>query len=158
MLKVFVRDSGLLHALLGIATRRDLENHPKVGTSWEGYAVEEEWKLSQDDITAQVLVNSQRFSIRRGIDIFPFLSPEIKCPALLGETHHRQGRHVVLFNFHGNSLVESRNSTSCSNSLCGRRALSPICCTWMVVIDLIIAAGWINDKQGAFFSIGEAVL
>ncbi len=39
--KVFVRDSGLLHALLGIATRRDLENHPKVGASWEGYAVEE---------------------------------------------------------------------------------------------------------------------
>ena len=39
--KVFVRDSGLLHALLGIANRRDLELHPKVGASWEGYAVEE---------------------------------------------------------------------------------------------------------------------
>ena len=39
--KVYVRDSGLLHALLGIANQRDLENHPKVGASWEGYAVEE---------------------------------------------------------------------------------------------------------------------
>ena len=39
--KVYVRDSGLLHSLLGIADRRDLENHPKVGASWEGYAVEE---------------------------------------------------------------------------------------------------------------------
>lgn len=39
--KVFVRDSGLLHALLGIAHRRDLEHHPKVGASWEGFAVEE---------------------------------------------------------------------------------------------------------------------
>jgi predicted AAA+ superfamily ATPase len=39
--KVFVRDSGLLHALLGIANRRELELHPKVGASWEGYAVEE---------------------------------------------------------------------------------------------------------------------
>ena len=39
--KVYVRDSGLLHALLGIANRRDLEFHPKVGASWEGYAVEE---------------------------------------------------------------------------------------------------------------------
>jgi predicted AAA+ superfamily ATPase len=35
------RDSGLLHALLGITSRRDLEYHPKVGASWEGYAVEE---------------------------------------------------------------------------------------------------------------------
>ncbi len=39
--KVYVRDSGLLHALLGIGNRRDLEYHPKVGASWEGYAVEE---------------------------------------------------------------------------------------------------------------------
>ncbi len=39
--KVYVRDSGLLHALLGIAKQHDLEFHPKVGASWEGYAVEE---------------------------------------------------------------------------------------------------------------------
>ena len=39
--KVYVRDSGLLHALLNISTQRDLEGHPKVGASWEGYAVEE---------------------------------------------------------------------------------------------------------------------
>lgn len=39
--KVYVRDSGLLHTLLGIGTQRDLEHHPKVGASWEGYAVEE---------------------------------------------------------------------------------------------------------------------
>lgn len=47
--KVFVRDSGLLHALLGIATRRDLELHPKVGASWEGYAVEEVLKALRPD-------------------------------------------------------------------------------------------------------------
>jgi uncharacterized protein len=39
--KVYVRDTGLLHALLAIANQRDLEFHPKVGASWEGYAVEE---------------------------------------------------------------------------------------------------------------------
>ncbi len=39
--KVYVRDTGLLHALLNIASQRDLENHPKVGASWEGYAIEE---------------------------------------------------------------------------------------------------------------------
>lgn len=47
--KVYVRDSGLLHALLGIATQRDLEFHPKVGASWEGYAVEEVIKSFRPD-------------------------------------------------------------------------------------------------------------
>ncbi|MDR2214950.1 MAG: ATP-binding protein [Nevskiaceae bacterium] len=39
--KVYVRDSGLLHALLGIRTQRELLAHPKSGASWEGYVVEE---------------------------------------------------------------------------------------------------------------------
>jgi predicted AAA+ superfamily ATPase len=47
--KIYVRDSGLLHALLGISDRRDLEHHPKVGASWEGYAVEEVLKALQPD-------------------------------------------------------------------------------------------------------------
>ena len=47
--KVYVRDSGLLHALLGIGNRRDLEYHPKVGASWEGYAVEEVLKALRPD-------------------------------------------------------------------------------------------------------------
>jgi predicted AAA+ superfamily ATPase len=47
--KVYVRDSGLLHALLGIANQRDLEFHPKVGASWEGYAVEEVLKAFRPD-------------------------------------------------------------------------------------------------------------
>jgi predicted AAA+ superfamily ATPase len=47
--KVYVRDSGLLHALLGITSQHDLEHHPKVGASWEGYAVEEILKSMQPD-------------------------------------------------------------------------------------------------------------
>ena len=47
--KVYLRDPGLLHALLGIGTQRDLEYHPKVGASWEGYAVEEVLKALQPD-------------------------------------------------------------------------------------------------------------
>jgi predicted AAA+ superfamily ATPase len=35
--KVYVRDSGILHGLLGVHERRDLERHPKVGASWEGF-------------------------------------------------------------------------------------------------------------------------
>ena len=47
--KVYVRDSGLLHALLGITDRHGLEHHPKVGASWEGYAVEEVLKALRPD-------------------------------------------------------------------------------------------------------------
>lgn len=49
--KVYLRDSGLLHVLLGIPDRRMLESHPKVGASWEGYAVEEVIKSVQPDET-----------------------------------------------------------------------------------------------------------
>jgi predicted AAA+ superfamily ATPase len=39
--KVFVDDSGLLHALLGIESGDALAGHPKVGASWEGFAIKE---------------------------------------------------------------------------------------------------------------------
>ena len=39
--KVYIADSGLLHALLGVETRQDLRVHPKVGASWEGFALEQ---------------------------------------------------------------------------------------------------------------------
>lgn len=38
--KVYVRDSGLLHTLLDIDNRGQLERHPKVGASWEGFIIE----------------------------------------------------------------------------------------------------------------------
>jgi predicted AAA+ superfamily ATPase len=39
--KVYIRDSGLLHQLLGIGSDRELLTHPKIGASWEGYVIEE---------------------------------------------------------------------------------------------------------------------
>jgi predicted AAA+ superfamily ATPase len=40
MPKVYIRDSGLVHALLNIKTFDDLLGHPVVGASWEGFVVE----------------------------------------------------------------------------------------------------------------------
>ena len=37
--KVYIGDSGLLHALLGLGTREAVVSHPKVGASWEGFVV-----------------------------------------------------------------------------------------------------------------------
>ncbi|WP_446830866.1 ATP-binding protein [Candidatus Foliamicus sp.] len=38
--KTYVRDSGLVHSLLGISTFEALSGHPVMGTSWEGFAIE----------------------------------------------------------------------------------------------------------------------
>jgi len=39
--KVYLRDSGILHALLGIRTLDDLHGHPVSGLSWEGFILEQ---------------------------------------------------------------------------------------------------------------------
>jgi hypothetical protein len=39
--KVYVRDSGLLHHLLGLETEKALLSHPKLGASWEGHVIEQ---------------------------------------------------------------------------------------------------------------------
>ncbi len=39
--KIYVRDSGLLHVLLGLDDERALLGHPKAGASWEGFALEQ---------------------------------------------------------------------------------------------------------------------
>jgi predicted AAA+ superfamily ATPase len=38
--KVYVRDPGLVHALLGIADREQLMGHPALGSTWEGFVIE----------------------------------------------------------------------------------------------------------------------
>ena len=38
--KVYIRDSGILHSLLGLVAYDDLLSHPVVGASWEGFAIE----------------------------------------------------------------------------------------------------------------------
>jgi len=39
--KVYVSDSGLLHTLLNLRTLADIESHPKVGASWEGFVIDQ---------------------------------------------------------------------------------------------------------------------
>jgi predicted AAA+ superfamily ATPase len=39
--KVYVLDSGLLHTLLNLTGQEDVERHPKVGASWEGFVLEQ---------------------------------------------------------------------------------------------------------------------
>jgi hypothetical protein len=46
--KIYLRDSGLLHCLMRLAAFADLEAHPKLGASWEGFAVEQVLQITGD--------------------------------------------------------------------------------------------------------------
>jgi uncharacterized protein len=47
--KIYLRDTGLLHYLLGIRTEQELSVHPRSGASWEGYVIEETIKAIEPD-------------------------------------------------------------------------------------------------------------
>lgn len=47
--KIYFRDTGLLHALMGVATQPALLTHPHCGASWEGFALEQVLRLTRPD-------------------------------------------------------------------------------------------------------------
>jgi hypothetical protein len=47
--KIYLRDSGLLHQLLGVRTSDELLRHPRLGASWEGYVLEQVLQQMQPD-------------------------------------------------------------------------------------------------------------
>ena len=47
--KIYFRDTGLLHTLMGIKTLPELVTHPRAGTSWEGFALEQILRIAQPD-------------------------------------------------------------------------------------------------------------
>jgi hypothetical protein len=44
--KIYLRDTGVLHALLRLPDDGALAGHPKLGASWEGFALEQVWRLT----------------------------------------------------------------------------------------------------------------
>lgn len=47
--KVYVRDSGIFHSLLGVADEASLLTHPKLGASWEGFVIEQILRVLGDE-------------------------------------------------------------------------------------------------------------
>ncbi|MBN1472411.1 MAG: ATP-binding protein [Syntrophaceae bacterium] len=48
--KVYIRDSGMLHALFGIRGHEELLNHPSAGSSWEGWVIEQILSVLPEDV------------------------------------------------------------------------------------------------------------
>jgi predicted AAA+ superfamily ATPase len=47
--KIYFRDSGIFHSLCGVTSWSELQTHPKIGASWEGFALEEIIRIHQDN-------------------------------------------------------------------------------------------------------------
>lgn len=89
--KVYVRDSGLLHHLLGIRTETELLAHPKCGASWEGYAIEETLKVVEPDqayfwathqgaeLDLLLFKNGRRYGVEVKRQDAPVLTPSIRA-------------------------------------------------------------------------------
>lgn len=45
--KTYIRDTGILHRLLNIPSYKDLFGHPVIGSSWEGYVIEQIYQLKK---------------------------------------------------------------------------------------------------------------
>jgi hypothetical protein len=76
--KIYLRDSGILHALLSITSLNDLAGHPVVGASWEGWVLEQiaqliapQWQLSfyRTASGAEMDVVAERGKSRIGFEI-----------------------------------------------------------------------------------------
>ena len=57
--KIYLRDSGLVHALLSITNKEQLLSHPTVGASWEGYCMENILSKVPQNVQASFYRNSQ---------------------------------------------------------------------------------------------------
>lgn len=83
--KVYLRDSGVLHSLLGIRTWDELYGHPAIGASWEAYAVEQivssasEWKPSfyRTSAGAEIDLVLQRAARTVAVEFKPTQSPRV---------------------------------------------------------------------------------
>jgi predicted AAA+ superfamily ATPase len=118
--KVYFRDSGVLHTLLGLTTHDQLAVHPKLGASWEGYALEEIIRLhrapeeevyfwgvhQQAELDLLIVAGGERRgfeikytdaprltrSLEKSRDLLRLDSVQVVCP---GDLQHDLGRGVA---------------------------------------------------------------
>jgi uncharacterized protein len=84
--KIYLRDTGLLHALLDIKTHNDLLGHPVYGASWEGFIIENitaehpDWRpyFYRSASGAEIDLVLEKGRQRLAIEIKASTSPEVK--------------------------------------------------------------------------------
>jgi predicted AAA+ superfamily ATPase len=98
--KVYVRDSGLLHALLGLVRERDILSHPKAGASWEGFAIEEAIERVRPDaahfwathtgaeLDLLLMKGGRRYGVELKLQDAPRITPSMRIALADLRLHH----------------------------------------------------------------------
>ena len=88
--KLYIRDSGLLHILLGIRGPGDLVSHPKSGASWEGFILENTIRSLKPDDSAfwathngaeldlLLIKGGKRFGVEIKLNTAPQVTPSMR--------------------------------------------------------------------------------
>lgn len=88
--KVYLRDSGTLHALLGLKSQRDILSHPKAGASWEGFVLEEIVRLTRAEsahfwrthtgaeMDLLLQLRGQRYGVEVKLQDAPQMTPSVR--------------------------------------------------------------------------------
>jgi hypothetical protein len=104
--KIYIRDSGLLHTLLGIRRDVELATHPKVGASWEGYVIEEVLRAVRPDQAYFTLC--LRFSASRQLSFALYENGRLLRVSFLAENSGFHHNHRVQGNFHCSPAFTSK--------------------------------------------------
>jgi uncharacterized protein len=98
--KVYVRDTGILHALLGLVRERDVLSHPKAGASWEGFAIEEAIERVRPDaayfwathtgaeLDLLLMKGSRRYGVEVKFQDAPRVTPSMRIALADLQLHH----------------------------------------------------------------------
>jgi predicted AAA+ superfamily ATPase len=89
--KIYIRDSGLLHQLLGLYTYKALLTHPKIGASWEGFVIEQVLAATEhDDVSfwATHLGAEIDLILRRGDELLGLECKRTDAPRMTPSIRH----------------------------------------------------------------------
>ena len=86
--KIYLRDSGILHFLLGIEEIEDLQMHPRYGASWEGFALEQ-------TLIAHGAREAYFYATQRGAELDLLLLAPWKALGLRVQMHRCAPNHQI---------------------------------------------------------------
>jgi predicted AAA+ superfamily ATPase len=93
--KVYVRDSGILHALLGISAQEQVLGHPVIGPSWEGFVIENLIAAAPPGSQAWFYRTSAGAEIDLLLDLGPRRLWAVEVKRSLSRPHPSRGFHLA---------------------------------------------------------------
>lgn len=115
--KIYFRDSGLFHTLLGITGMKALISHPKLGASWEGFALEETLRIIHPDQAyfwalhsgAELDLLLFKNGRRIGVEFKRTDSPRLSASMLSAQKHLELNESIIVYP--GNRVLDLAPAT-----------------------------------------------